>query len=284
MSLPTNPVTRIEQYLARKATGEGDVPSPANKKEEFLYNWATGEGSLPSPVSANLREERILKYLCKICGGDCVVDTPVYGLEYFLARLANGEGDVPDPVTRVQEYLKYIIDNEEPPVPPVSTAGVTFDDDQFYTWEELLDYDLMNEYGYAWYRETGHGFDVGDCSVYLAECYRVKIVEMEQSGQEIRGDFLYGSSIVKAVLYGDCTDSGMAFGDCTNLTELHLNDPVEMPMKFASGCTALTDIYFNGTMLEWEDLPKYESARNRWDRNTGEYIVHCTDGDVPKGG
>ncbi len=43
-------------------------------------------------------------------------------------------------------------------------------------------------------------------------------------------------------------------------------------------CTGLTSITYDGTKAEWEALPK----NTDWDENTGNYTVHCTDGDLSK--
>ena len=43
-------------------------------------------------------------------------------------------------------------------------------------------------------------------------------------------------------------------------------------------CESLTTITFQGTKAEWEAIPKDFD----WDKNTGSYTVHCTDGDIPK--
>jgi len=43
-------------------------------------------------------------------------------------------------------------------------------------------------------------------------------------------------------------------------------------------CTSLTSITYNGTMAQWDAVAKHDS----WDANTGDYTVHCTDGDITK--
>ena len=41
-------------------------------------------------------------------------------------------------------------------------------------------------------------------------------------------------------------------------------------------CTKLEDVYFDGTLAQWEALPKEEN----WNLNANAFTVHCTDGDV----
>lgn len=47
---------------------------------------------------------------------------------------------------------------------------------------------------------------------------------------------------------------------------------------FLRNCSNLTDIYYDNTMADWNNITK-ESG---WDYNTGNYTVHCSDGDIPK--
>lgn len=66
-----------------------------------------------------------------------------------------------------------------------------------------------------------------------------------------------------------------AFGQCTALTTLTLPNSLTFIGRFALyGCTSLTDIYFDGTRAQWDAIEKGED----WDANTGEYVLHCTDG------
>ena len=59
-----------------------------------------------------------------------------------------------------------------------------------------------------------------------------------------------------------------------------------------SGCYQLENIYYGGTMEEWdhisieveeEEWPFSASIKSdEWDFGTGNYVVHCTDGTVSK--
>ena len=46
-----------------------------------------------------------------------------------------------------------------------------------------------------------------------------------------------------------------------------------------NGCSYLTVINFKGTMAEWNLIEKNEEG---WSEHTGEYLVYCTDGTLPK--
>jgi hypothetical protein len=43
-------------------------------------------------------------------------------------------------------------------------------------------------------------------------------------------------------------------------------------------CDSLTDIIYQGTLEEWNKISKGMS----WNSKTGNYTVHCTDGDITK--
>lgn len=70
-----------------------------------------------------------------------------------------------------------------------------------------------------------------------------------------------------------------AFFGYTSLISITIPNSVIFIGYFAfSDCTELTSITFQGTKAEWNQISKdYE-----WNYNTGNYTVHCTDGDVAK--
>lgn len=79
---------------------------------------------------------------------------------------------------------------------------------------------------------------------------------------------------------GSVTSIGdYVFSDCTNLTSITIGNAVTSIRKYAfSYCTSLTSITFQGTMVQWNKIIK----GYKWDDNTGNYTIHCTDGDIAK--
>jgi len=72
----------------------------------------------------------------------------------------------------------------------------------------------------------------------------------------------------------DSTCSG-----CDALTSITIPETVtEIETVAFSGCSSLTEINFGGTKKQWEEI----KFGNIWDQVTGEYIIHCTDGDLNK--
>lgn len=70
-----------------------------------------------------------------------------------------------------------------------------------------------------------------------------------------------------------------AFIDCKELTGITIPSSVTSIGKGTfSWCTKLEVINFNGTKDQWNAMQKGDG----WDKNTGEYVIHCTDGDITK--
>ena len=69
------------------------------------------------------------------------------------------------------------------------------------------------------------------------------------------------------------------FLECTSLTSITISGNVtSIGASVFRRCSALKSINFNGTKAEWLNIEK----GSNWDDNTGNYTVHCTDGDIEK--
>ncbi len=69
-----------------------------------------------------------------------------------------------------------------------------------------------------------------------------------------------------------------AFGNC-GLTSVALPASVKYIGDYAfKDCRKLTSINFNGTKEQWNAIQKGKG----WDDRTGDYTIHCTDGDIAK--
>ncbi len=68
-----------------------------------------------------------------------------------------------------------------------------------------------------------------------------------------------------------------AFAYCAELKTVYICNSIDkLEYGVFKHCKNLTDIYFNGTIQEWNAISKSAD----WNFNTGNYIVHCTDGDM----
>lgn len=94
------------------------------------------------------------------------------------------------------------------------------------------------------------------------------------------GAFKKCSSLKSIVIPEYATQIGAwAFQDCTSLTSITLPYLTSYIQIWTfSGCSSLTNIFYKGTKAYWRMIYKDSS----WDEGTGNYTVHCTDGDIPK--
>lgn len=70
---------------------------------------------------------------------------------------------------------------------------------------------------------------------------------------------------------------GWAFFGCAGLTSIAIPNSVTSIGDFTfEDCTSLTSIQYNGTKEQWEAIEK----SYRWSSDAGEFIVHCSDGDI----
>ena len=72
-----------------------------------------------------------------------------------------------------------------------------------------------------------------------------------------------------------------AFIHCKGLTSINIPDSVTSIGEYTFGnCSSLTSITYTGTTVQWNSIIKY----SKWDNATGDYVIHCADGDIAKDG
>lgn len=86
-------------------------------------------------------------------------------------------------------------------------------------------------------------------------------------------------SLITASIGSGITRIGQnAFLEC-NLNSINIPVTVtEIDSYALNYCDSLTDIYYEGTKEQWEAI----SFGSDWDSETGDYTVHCSDGDLAK--
>ena len=76
-----------------------------------------------------------------------------------------------------------------------------------------------------------------------------------------------------------------AFFACEALESVTINNGVSYIDEGAfDSCESLSSIHFNGTKSEWESIDKFydEEWGFSWDYWTGDYIIYCSNGNIPK--
>ncbi len=87
-------------------------------------------------------------------------------------------------------------------------------------------------------------------------------------------------SLTSAVLPDSLTviDYG-TFRACSSLTTVTIGSGVEKLEEYVfEDCSSLSYINYRGTKEEWHSIIKMQG----WNYNTGNYTIHCTDGDIAK--
>ena len=96
-----------------------------------------------------------------------------------------------------------------------------------------------------------------------------------------REAFLNCNSITSVTIGNGVTSiGGGAFYHCDSLTSVTIGNGVtKIGDSVFADCGSLTSITFKGTTAQWNAIAK----GGYWDAETGNYTVHCTDGDIAKG-
>lgn len=111
-------------------------------------------------------------------------------------------------------------------------------------------------------------------------CVSLVSVTIPDSVTSIEDWAFRDSNITDIIIPDGVTSIGdAAFFCCYYLESVTISDSVSNIGESAfSYCGALTDIHYSSTQTQWQVISK----GNRWDRDTGAYTIHCTDGDLGK--
>ncbi|MCI8499809.1 MAG: leucine-rich repeat domain-containing protein [Clostridia bacterium] len=113
------------------------------------------------------------------------------------------------------------------------------------------------------------------------DCSSLTSITIPDSVTSIGDNMFSGcSSLTNITIPDGVTTIGIyAFRSCSSLTSIIIPDSVTSIGEAAfNDCSSLTSITFNGTKAQWNAISK----DNYWNYNTGNYTIHCTDGDIAK--
>ena len=95
-----------------------------------------------------------------------------------------------------------------------------------------------------------------------------------------KGAFRVCSGLTSVIIPDGVTRIGDdAFMACSGLTSVTIGNSVTSIGRSAFWyCSGLTSINYNGTKAQWSAISK----ESYWNNYTGNYTIHCTDGDIAK--
>lgn len=119
---------------------------------------------------------------------------------------------------------------------------------------------------------------IGDYA--FSACANLRSITIPDGVTSIGKGAFYSSSLANIIIpNGVMTIEEKTFECCKNLTSITVpNGVTSIGRRALKGCNRLISIYFIGTKAHWKAIKKEFD----WDDNTGSYIVHCTNGDIPK--
>lgn len=94
--------------------------------------------------------------------------------------------------------------------------------------------------------------------------------------------FVNCNSLISITISDSVTSIGnYAFYRCSSLTSITIpNSIINIGVYAFQNCWTLKSIIYTGTVAQWKAII-FDSG---WNSNTGNYIIHCTDGDIAKDG
>ena len=116
-------------------------------------------------------------------------------------------------------------------------------------------------------------------SYAFSYCYNLTSITIPNSVTSIGNSAFSNCSSLTSVSIGNGVNNieEEVFYGCSSLASVTIPDSVTSIGSYAfENCSSLTEINFSGTKTQWNMITKY----SQWNYNTGNYTVHCTDGDI----
>ena len=118
----------------------------------------------------------------------------------------------------------------------------------------------------------------GICSFSFGGCTSLTNIVLPDSLTEFWGSAFSNCSSLTSITIPACVTSldDYTFSGCSSLTTITIPASItSIGISCFASCGSLAHINYDGTIANWNAIVKYDY----WDDNTGNYTVHCTDGD-----
>ena len=136
------------------------------------------------------------------------------------------------------------------------------------------------ESGHTKYHSAGNCLIESESKTLILGC-KNSIIPTDESVTSI-GNYAFAgcSSLTSITIPNSVTSIGnYAFRSCSSLTSVTIpNSVITIGEHAFEYCSSLTSIQFNGTKAQWKEIKK----ESDW-YSTGNFTVHCTDGDLKYG-
>jgi hypothetical protein len=132
---------------------------------------------------------------------------------------------------------------------------------------------FFSQDGILYSKETGK-------ILFIPRNLRGDIVIADTVKGQLEAYFTEQTQVTSITLPSGLTElSMMQFLGCSNLTRLYIPAGLKfLEDQALNGCSSLTDIFYDGTKAQWEAITK----EGRWYKGSGDFVIHCTDGEIPK--
>ena len=241
------------------------IPESVKKIEAYALSRCMALESIVLPDSVTVVSNSMFAdcgSLKSVTLGNAVTELEDYA---FYACVAMTQIDIPDSVTSIGYAAFKYCTFKSITLP----AGLKYLSDHMFEYCENLESVTLPE-GLTY---------IGNDAFKM--CTKLKSINIPQSVTEI-GYSAFGGcmGLTEVVLPENLLKIGSsAFSACDNLKSVTMGSKVQFIDYLAFAyCYALTDIAFSGTMAEWEQIEKDAD----WDRDSVNYTVRCTDGDIAK--
>lgn len=134
--------------------------------------------------------------------------------------------------------------------------------------------------GHPKYHSAGNCLIETETKTLIAGC-KTSVIPVDGSVTKIGNSaFMQNGGLESISIPEGVTEIGnSAFYLCNNLRSIILPHSLKKIGQQAFFYDwQLTNIYYDGTMAEWKEIEK----GSVWDMYTGEYTIHCSDGNIAK--